>query len=210
MTERRTHLDGETGSGLFTVLVTVHPFLEGEGRCCARPKIQIVVEKLAPLHEHDRAELVLGELVVGEADQLVGHLPDLQQGGRQADRMVRRGQGKALSWAAQPRADLDLLTKQLRSLPRAEGSQSRAEFQSSRGEGRCHPHTAAGATWHKAGWRPPRWGSSCNKPGKPRLYVRRGKGGGRRGRALVSGTAPCSEGLRAIPLLGKGLSWTAA
>lgn len=38
-----------------------------------------MVQKLAPLHEYERAILVLGQLIVGEAHDGIGDLASLQQ-----------------------------------------------------------------------------------------------------------------------------------
>lgn len=65
------YLDGKAGGQLGAAGVTVHSAIEGDSGWGFRTEIQIVVNKLTPLHEHERPLLVKLELPRGEADDLV-------------------------------------------------------------------------------------------------------------------------------------------
>lgn len=72
------YLDGKAGRLLGTAGVTVYLSTKGDSGWGFWAKIQVMVNKLAPLHEHDGSLLVQPYLLRGEADNLIGHLSDLQ------------------------------------------------------------------------------------------------------------------------------------
>lgn len=76
---RRQHLEGEAGWLLQAAGLTVEASEEGEPGSWLWSQGDFMVQKLAPLHEHERALLVLGQLIVGEAHDDVGDLASLQQ-----------------------------------------------------------------------------------------------------------------------------------
>lgn len=65
------YLDGKARGLLGTAGVTVHPTTEGDSSWGVGTEIQVVVNKLAPLHEHEGSLLVHPELLGGEADDVV-------------------------------------------------------------------------------------------------------------------------------------------
>lgn len=72
------YLDGKARRLLGTAGVTVCLATEGDSGWGFWAEIQVVVNKLAPLHEHEGSLLVHLEPLRREADDLVGHLSDLQ------------------------------------------------------------------------------------------------------------------------------------
>lgn len=72
------YLDGKARRLLGTAGVTVCLATEGDSGWGFWAEIQVVVNKLAPLHEHEGSLLVHLEPLWREADDLVGHLSDLQ------------------------------------------------------------------------------------------------------------------------------------
>lgn len=71
------YLDGKAGWLLGTAGVTVCLATEGDSGWGFWAEIQVVVNKLAPLHEYEGSLLVHLQLLRGEVDNLIGHLSDL-------------------------------------------------------------------------------------------------------------------------------------
>lgn len=75
--DRWGYLDGEAGRQLGTGLLTVHTCSEGHSGWGLGGKVQVMVNELAPLHEHKGPAPVGGQPLIGEAHNLVGDGPDL-------------------------------------------------------------------------------------------------------------------------------------
>lgn len=86
--ERRQHLEGEAGRLLQAAGLTVESSEEGEPGSWLWSQGDIMVQKLAPLHEYEGPFLVLGQLIVGEAYDGVGDLASLQQQAESLDAWV--------------------------------------------------------------------------------------------------------------------------
>lgn len=74
----RQHLEREAGWLLQAAGLTVEASKEGGPCCRLRGEVKVVVQKLAPLHEHERPLLVPGQLLRGEAHDGVGDLTSLR------------------------------------------------------------------------------------------------------------------------------------
>lgn len=79
MVDGRRHLEGEARWLLQAAGLTVEASEEREPGSWLWSQGDVVVQKLAPLHEHERTLLVPGQLIVGEAHDGVGDLAGLQQ-----------------------------------------------------------------------------------------------------------------------------------
>lgn len=73
------HLEGEAGWLLQAAGLTVEASEEGEAGSWLRSQGDVMVQKLSPLHEDESAVLVPGQLIVGEAHDLIRDLASLQQ-----------------------------------------------------------------------------------------------------------------------------------
>lgn len=84
MDGRRQHLEGEAGWLLQAAGLTVEASEEGEPGSWLWSQGDVMVQKLAPLHEYERAILVPGQLIVGETHYGIGDLASLQQQQRES------------------------------------------------------------------------------------------------------------------------------
>lgn len=71
------YLDGEAGRQLGTGPLAVNACREAHSGWGLGGEVQVVVDELAPLHEHEGPALVGGQPLLGEAHDLVGDGPDL-------------------------------------------------------------------------------------------------------------------------------------
>lgn len=72
------YLDGEARGQLSTGLLTVHACSEGHSGWRLWGEVQVMVNELAPLHEHEGPAPVGCQPLPGEAYNLVGYSPDLE------------------------------------------------------------------------------------------------------------------------------------
>lgn len=76
---RRQYLEGEARWLLQAAGLTIEASEEGEPGSWLWSQGDVMVQKLTPLHEYERAFLVPGQLIVGEAHDGIGDLASLQQ-----------------------------------------------------------------------------------------------------------------------------------
>lgn len=71
------YLDGEAGRQLGTGLLAVNACSEAHSGWGLGGEVQVVVDELPPLHEHEGPALVGGQPLLGKAHDLVRDCPDL-------------------------------------------------------------------------------------------------------------------------------------
>lgn len=146
--ERREHLEWEAGRLLQAAGLTVEASDEGDPGSRLGGEVQIVINQLAPLHEQQRAVLVRGQLLIGEAHDGVGDSPSLGDTDRQGTPR-----------AAPPRASLALSVGQ--GSPGAPGSRHASPRASSRRAVRSRLRTPPATNVQRRGWKPPAWVCVC-------------------------------------------------
>lgn len=90
---RREHLEREAGRLLQAAGLAVDTSDEGDPGTRVGAQVEVVVDQLAPLHEQERALLVRGQLLGGEAHDGVGDCARLQDTERQGTPGTPRASG---------------------------------------------------------------------------------------------------------------------